>query len=67
MPTCSRRNTKNLRVVGGRLIGLLSDLCDDEASEGFVVLGAAVGKGSVPKMEPFVVLNGITEISVGFG
>lgn len=39
-----------LRTVGG----------DDEAAEGFVVLGAAVGEGSMPFMEPFVVLNGIT-------
>ena len=67
MPTGSRRNTKNLIVVGGRLIGLLAVLGDDEAAEGFVVSGGWGGKGRVPFLKPFVVLDGITKISVGLG
>ena len=38
---------------------------DDEATEGFVVLGTAVGEGGMPFMELFVVLDGVTEIGVG--
>ena len=65
MPTGSRRNTKKFIVVGGRLIGLLAIGGDDKAAEGFVVFGRADAEGSMPFMEPFIVLNGITEIGVG--
>ena len=66
MPTGSRSNTKKPIVVGGRLIGLLADLCDDKAAEGFVVLGAAIREGGMPFMEPFVVLDGVAEVGIGF-
>ena len=44
---------------------LLADGGDDEATEGFVLFGVAVGIGVMPFMEPFVMLDRITEIGVG--
>ena len=52
----NKRRQLQLLAIGG----------DDEATESFVLLGVAVGIGVMPFMEPFVVLDGITEIGIGF-
>ena len=49
------------------LLKLLAVGGNNEAAESFIVFSTAVGKGGVPEMEPLIVLNGITEIGVGFG
>ena len=59
------RLCRELKTASGEELQLLAVVGDDEAAEGFVVFGTAVGEGSMPFVEPFVMLDGITEIGVG--
>ena len=50
----------------GTGLKMLADGGNDEATEGFVMFGTAIREGGMPFMKPFVVLDGITEIGIGF-